>query len=167
MMEENGTLTTCELTTYEPEAVEEIPLAREALAMKIIMKAEWLHDAVQELDGSSERLILKASPQHPNFSVSAAGPLGSTVVEFTYDATRTSDTLDTFIVPEPILFSYKFSLLKNAIRTMSIASKVSIRGDRQGVLSLQFMIEHEGGSPSFIDFRFLPFASDDRDSEED
>ncbi len=62
---------------------------------------------------------------------------------------------------------YKFSLLKNAIRTMSIASKVSIRGDRQGVLSLQFMIEHEGGSPSFIDFRFLPFASDDRDSEED
>ncbi len=37
-MEENGILTTCELTTYDPEAVEEIPLAREALAMKIIMK---------------------------------------------------------------------------------------------------------------------------------
>ena len=48
---------------------------------------------------------------------------------------------------------------------MAIASKVSIRGDNAGVLSMQFMIEHEGGNPSFIDFRFLPLTSDVSDEE--
>ena len=37
-LEENGVATTCELITYEPEALEDIPLGRDALALKIIMK---------------------------------------------------------------------------------------------------------------------------------
>jgi len=44
---------------------------------------------------------------------------------------------------------------------MAIASKVSIRGDGYGVLSMQFMIEQEGGVASFVDFRFLPHVDDD------
>ena len=49
---------------------------------------------------------------------------------------------------------------------MAIASKVSIRGDNLGVLSMQFMIEQEaGGAASFVDFRFLPLTtgSDEED----
>ena len=52
---------------------------------------------------------------------------------------------------------------------------VSIRGDKQGVLSLQFMIEWEGGTyggmggtgkgPSFVEFRFLPVRGDESESE--
>ena len=37
-LEENGIITTCEITTYESEAVEDIPLAVDRLALKIIMK---------------------------------------------------------------------------------------------------------------------------------
>lgn len=58
---------------------------------------------------------------------------------------------------------YKFSQIKHATRAMAIATKVSIRGDSLGVLSLQFMIEHDGKT-TFIDFRYMPFESEDSDN---
>jgi len=58
-------------------------------------------------------------------------------------------------------------LIKNATKAMAIASKVSIREDGHGVLSMQFMIEHEGGVASFVDFRFLPYVGDDETYDED
>lgn len=70
---------------------------------------------------------------------------------------------------------------------MTVATKVSIRADAQGVLSMQFMIEVEGqggdgqrnaganGAPgssraSFVDFRIVPLldeGSGDGDGDED
>lgn len=47
---------------------------------------------------------------------------------------------------------------------MSIASKVSIRGDSRGILSLQFMITINKVI-SFVDFRYLPFQ-DDSDNDD-
>ena len=62
---------------------------------------------------------------------------------------------------------------------MAVANKVSIRGDRQGVLSLQFMIEFDkagsattsnssrpvkeapASTVSFVDFRFVPLVDED------
>ena len=49
---------------------------------------------------------------------------------------------------------------------MAMASKVSIRGDVHGVLSLQFMIEQEGGGTCFVDFRFIPLTVDDGDDDD-
>lgn len=50
---------------------------------------------------------------------------------------------------------------------MAIASKVSIRGDEQGVLSLQFLIDVDGGGVSFVDFRFVPLEPEEREEEAD
>jgi len=49
---------------------------------------------------------------------------------------------------------------------MRIASKVSLRGDEQGVLSLQFMVEVEGGA-AFVSFKFVPFLQDEEGSGSD
>lgn len=46
---------------------------------------------------------------------------------------------------------------------MAMATKVSIRGDAQGVLNLQFMIETEGGSVSFVDFNFVAYIQEEGD----
>nr|KMM65957.1 hypothetical protein CPAG_02298 [Coccidioides posadasii RMSCC 3488] len=53
---------------------------------------------------------------------------------------------ETFLVHPPssrarVRQSYRFALVRKALRAMAAASKVSIRGDSQGVLSIQFMIE--------------------------
>ena len=164
VLEETGVTTTCELVTYEPEYREDIPLQREALAQKIIMRASWLHDAITELSSTSPtRLTIVASPTAPYFTLSSSGPLGSATVEFSKDP----QLLETFQVPKRTVNTYKYSLIRGASRAMAIASKVSIRGDEQGVLSLQFMIEVESGGVSFVDFRFVPYVPEDGEGEEE
>ena len=163
IMEETGVTTTCELVTYEPEMQSEIPLQREALAQKIIMRADWLYDAINELSSTSPtRLTIVASPTPPYFTLSSTGPLGSATVEFSKDP----QLLETFSVPRRTVNTYKYPLIKAASRAMSMASKVSIRGDEQGVLSLQFLIEVDGGGVSFVDFRFVAYLPEDGDEDE-
>ena len=163
ILEEAGVTTTCELTTYQTDLYEEIPLQKDALMQKIIMRASWLHDAVVELSSTSPtRLTIVASNIAPFFALSSTGPLGSATVEFSKDP----QLLETFQVKERTVNTYKYALIKGASRAMSIASKVSIRGDEQGVLSLQFMIEVEGGGVSFVDFKFVPFVADEGEGDE-
>ena len=163
MIEEAGVKTTCELATYVPNAVDDIPFDRENVPARIIMGAAWLHDAVIELASTSpEKLTLTASATAPFLSLAASGPLGSAMVDFE----REEGLLETLDVRNKITNGYKFALIKSASRAMAMASKVSIRADEQGVLSLQFMVEVEGGQVSFVEFRFVPLL-DNSDGESD
>ncbi|CAI6339742.1 unnamed protein product [Periconia digitata] len=80
--------------------------------------------------------------------------------------------LETFQLGDPtapLRASYKFALIQRAARAASVATKVSIRIDDQGVLSLQFMIDVEpnSGKVSFVDFRFVPLVEDDDEEGEE
>lgn len=162
IIEEAGVTTTCSLVTYEPDYYNDIPFARDKLTLKVIMRASLLHDAVAELAATSpEHLILTASETAPHFTLAASGPLGSAVVEFSKD----KGLLETFQVATTrakLVQHYKFSLIKASGKAMAQAAKVSVRVDDQGVLSLQFMIEVDGGNGvSFVDFRFVPLVADE------
>lgn len=164
ILEETGVTTKCELVTYEPEEREDIPLQTDAISQKIIMKASWLHDAIQELSSTSPtRLTIVASPDSPCFALSSSGPLGSATIEFSKDP----QLLETFYVPRRVANTYKYSLIKGASRAMAMASKVSIRGDIQGVLSLQFMIEMDEDRVSFVDFRFVAYIPEEGEGDEE
>lgn len=164
ILEETGVTTTCNLNTYEPEDAEELPFARDEMQVKIITQARWLFDAISELSSTSpHRLSITALPTAPYLSLSASGPLGSASFEFS----KGRELLETFTVRERWAQSYKFEMIKAASEAMRLASKVSIRGDHQGVLSLQFMVEVEGGGVSFVDFRFVPFVRDEDEEEEE
>jgi cell cycle checkpoint protein len=193
--------TQCDLTTYEPEYTDEIPFDRQALALKVIMRGSWLHDAIQELSSTSpEKLTMYAKTVRgkPFFALSSSGTLGSARVEFNnqpqQSAHRTpastnmnasesaadqapTNLLETFQLSDPdavLRSSYKFSLIQKAARAMSVATKVSIRADTQGVLSLQFMVEVEAatgaagsGKVSFVDFRFVPLMEEGEEGDGD
>lgn len=148
--------------------MEEIPFNREQLEVKIIMQSRYLFDAISEISSmansnstSSNRLNITASPSSPYLSLSVTGALGSASVEFA----KSRELLETFTVARRWSQSYKFEMVKAASEAMRLASKVSFRSDRQGVLSLQFMIEVEGGGVSFVEFRFVPFVREEDESE--
>ena len=163
-MEETGVTTVCELATYTPEPVADIPLRKDAIVQKIIMRAGWLHDAIAELSAAAPtRLTVLAAPTRPYFSLSANGPHGSATVEFTRDPAL----LETFQVARRVSNTYRYALIQGARRAMGMATKVSIRADDQGVLSLQFMIEVEGGNVSFVDFSFVPQLPEDEDNDDE
>ena len=180
--------TSCDLTTYEPEYTDEIPFDRQSLSFKTIMRGSWLYDAILELSSTSpEKLTMYAKMVggKPFFALSSTGTLGSARVEFnnqppksTFRAKDNGDDpnappanlLETFQLSDPdtvLKASYKYSLVQKAARAMSVATKVSVRVDTQGVLSMQFMIEVEaaaGGGPSkvsFVDFRFVPLVDNE------
>lgn len=165
-IEESGVKTTASLTTYLPEMPEDIPFDREDLCFKIIMQSRSLLDALAEISPTGpNRLTVTASKSSPYLSLAGTGDLGSSEVDFA----RGRALLETFNVEERWSQSYKFDLIKSSSEAMRIASKVSLRGDGQGVLSVQLMVEMEGGKRSFLDFRFVPFLhrGDDDDREEE
>jgi cell cycle checkpoint protein len=190
--------TQCDLTTYEAEHTDEIPFLRHQLVLKLVMRASFLYDAVQELTSTSpEVLTMYAKSVHgkPHFALSSSGTLGSARVEFNNQAMPSSSSsaatedqanlFETFQLSDTdtvLKSSYKFSLIQKAARAMGVATKVSIRMDTQGVLSLQFMVEVEGGGGasgvggtmgtgleskkvSFVDFRIVPQVEDEEDDE--
>lgn len=168
ILEEAGVKTRCNMVTYTPDQPDDIPFDREDLAFKIIMQARWLLDGLSELAPMSPtRITIAASPQAPYLSLSTSdGSLGSASVDFAGGR----DLLETFSVREKWAHSFKFDLIKSASEAMRIASKVSFRGDTQGVLSLQFMVEVQGdngGVASFLDYRFVPYETqEDEESDE-
>ncbi|KAF9883154.1 ssDNA endodeoxyribonuclease [Aspergillus nanangensis] len=213
---ETGVKTTCELTTYEADGGEmDIPLQRDAIIMKIIMRSAWLHNAVTELGATSPTALkISASAQEEPFLAlsGSGGPFSESTVEFSVEQGSSTNAApqpyhkvladdgtsrarakraklaptvtETFLVSPPssmgsrITQSYRFALIQKATRAMAAANKVSIRGDRQGVLSLQFMIDFDNGATgnvrpgggsicsavTFVDFRFVPLL-DEEDGE--
>lgn len=216
-LSESGVTTTCELTTYESDdpsfgsAADEvdIPLQRDAIIMKIIMRSAWLYNAINELDATNPTVLtISASSKNAPFLTlsGSGGAFSESSVKFSTDKENVESeanyknlqddgakrarlapaVTETFQVNPPSMGSlvkekYRFALIRKASRAMAAASKVSIRGDIQGVLSLQFMIELGGGGNSegdvgparggtrhvsFVDFRFVPLVGQEDDEEE-
>ncbi|KAK0632170.1 repair protein Rad1/Rec1/Rad17-domain-containing protein [Immersiella caudata] len=165
VLEESGVKTTCNLTTYVAEAPEDIPFDVEDLSFKIITPARVLLDVLGEIaPAQPEKLTITTSRREPYLQFSTGGALGSSSVDFA----KGRDLLETFTVSGTWRQTFKFDIIKSATEAMRIASKVSLRGDQQGVLNMQFMVEVEGAGPSFLDFRFVPYAEheDDEDGDE-
>ena len=163
-IEESGVKTTASLTTYLPEMPDDIPFDRDDLCFKIIMQSRSLLDALAEISPiGPDRLAITATKTAPYLSLAGSGDLGSSEVDFA----RGRELLETFNIEQWWSQTYKFDFIKSSSEAMRIASKVSLRGDGQGVLSVQLMVEMDGGKRSFLDFRFVPFLQHDMDEDED
>ncbi|KAL2887521.1 Repair protein Rad1/Rec1/Rad17 [Ceratocystis lukuohia] len=163
IIEEAGVKTTANLTTYSPEMPEEIPFDRADLMFKIIMPPRHLLDAFAELAiMAPAKLVISALPTQPWLVLTGrGGELGAS----SYDFSRARELMESAVVRAEWAQTYRFDLVRAACEAMRIANKVSFRGDRQGVLSLQFMVEVEGADMNFLDFRFVPFVGYDEDEE--
>lgn len=176
-LEEGNMTTTCSLTTYEPATITsdeyEIPFMRDRVDLRIVMQASALFDAVQELHNTTqpERVTISYSPNSSKaaFSLSADGAFGSASIDFANE----EDLLPTYWCSGNGRQIYKFSHIKAAGRAMSMAHKVSVRIDMQGVLNLQFDILLGAGigggdeKHSFVEFRVVPLLDEDEGSDTD
>lgn len=175
-MNESNITTTCDLTTYGLDSSngEEIPFARDDLTLKTILRSPTLLDSINELStlGPTNITIRAAPPSTRNTSTTgasnltftASGALGSATVSFTTQTTSETPILETFHCPQRTEASFLFSHVKAASRAMAAATKVSLRLDAEGVLSLQFLVEMEGlgegEGVAFVDFRMVPLVGE-------
>lgn len=163
-IEESGVKTTANLVTYLPEIPDDIPFDRGDLAFKIIMQPRCLLDALADLATTAPaKLLIEVMPHSPYLVLATkGGDYGGS----SYDFAKAKELLETHTVNERWAQTYKYDFIKAASEAMKIGNKVSFRGDRQGVLSLQFMVEGERPGSSFLDFKFVPFAGYDGDDED-
>lgn len=209
-IQEGSVTTSCEMNTYAVhDAYDDdggIPLDRERLSFKAIFRSTWLYDAITELSGTNPTALVVnvSSRSAPLFALEGeGGPFGDTTVDFLPESKSEPTPSGARGKKQPLItenFSvaalagnhgrirqkYKFEMIKRAGRAMALASKVSVRQDQQGVLSLQFMIDlgdgaatmnggrrddgTGGGAPptpgsvAFVDFRFVPLVGEEDDT---
>lgn len=164
ILEENGVVTTCSLTTYEPDDLSHIELESDPAPNKLIMKAEWLSDAISELDGSGgDTLTIRQSPNRPFFRLSVKGLLGSAQMDYPNDRS----VIETFQCRMDVKNSYRFSMIRTSLKAMAAAEKVSMRTDDLGTIAIQFMIGVGEGRYSFVEFKALALSEDDEEAQED
>ena len=168
-IEESGIKTTAALTTYQPEIPDDIPFDRDEIIFSYIMQSRHLLDSIAEISPTApNRLILTATRAAPYLNIAGIGDLGKSAVDFA----RGRELFEKFKIEERWAQSFKFDFVKNSSEAMRIANKVCIRGDGQGVLSFQFMVDTDGPKPSYLDFRFVPYmhqneGGDDDDDDDD
>lgn len=159
ILEEEGVLTDCSIKTLEPDEVLDFNFCSTNVINKIIMKSECLKEAFSELDMTSDVLQIMLSPDPPYFRLSTFGNAGSTHSDFPKD----SDMVESFLCTRTQTNRYKLSLLKPSVKALAISTRVSIRTDNRGFLSLQYMIKIDDGQVCFVEYYCAP----DEDIDDD
>ncbi|KAL4065298.1 repair protein Rad1/Rec1/Rad17-domain-containing protein [Scleroderma citrinum] len=164
----SGPTTTCEIMTFDPDPITELPFDGDRTLLRIIFKSSsWLRDALSEFDPSCEKITFIANPVSeagraqrgrpikPLFRIMAFGAFGSTEMDYPNDR----EVLETFECSRFVAASYRFTHMTHTLRALQNSTKTSLRIDDEGLLSLQFLVPvpkpRGGQSDSFIEFRCL------------
>ncbi|XP_077988567.1 cell cycle checkpoint protein RAD1-like [Glandiceps talaboti] len=163
-LEEGGVLTDCTIKTLEPDEILDFNFSSANVINKIIMKSECLKEAFSELDMTSEVLQILMSPDKPYLRLSTFGNAGSTHADYPKD----SDMVESFQCTQTQTNRYKLTLLKPSVKALGLSSKISIRTDYRGFLSLQYMIRNDDGQVCFVEYYCSPDEEleDDNDGDE-
>ena len=151
-LEEGGVVTDCTIKTQDSDEILDFEFSAANVINKIIMKAECLKEAFSELDVTSEVLEITMSPEEPFFRLSTYGTLGQTY----HDIPKESEMVEYFECNETTVNRYRLQLLKPSEKAVNLASKVCIRIDHRGFLSLQYMIKNETGHTCFVEYYCCP-----------
>jgi cell cycle checkpoint protein len=160
MLEEDGVLTDCSLKTLEPDEVLDFDFCNTNVVNKIIMKSECLKEVFSELDTTSDVLQILMSPDEPFLQFSTFGNSGSSHSSFP----KESEMMEAFQCTKAQTNRYKISLLKPSVKALALSTKISIRTDDRGFLSMQYMIRLEDGQTCFVEYFCSP---DEQVGEED
>lgn len=158
VLEEGGVVTECHIKTMDADEILDFNFTSLGVQNKIIMKSECLRDAFNDLDSSSQVIEVLLSPDEPWFRLSTFGQAGRTVNEYPKD----SDMMESFECRVTQANRYKLTLLQPSIKALLQSTKVSVRMDTRGFLSLQYMIKVEDGSTCFVEYLCAP----DEDNED-
>lgn len=158
VLEEGGVMTECQIKTMEADEILDFNFTSVGVQNKIIMKSECLRDAFSDLDVSSQVIEMLMSPDAPYFRLSTFGHAGTTTNEYPKD----SDMVESFECTKTQINKYKLTLLKPSIKALLQSTKISIRMDDRGFLSLQYMIKTEDGNTCFVEYLCAP----DEDNED-
>ncbi|KAI8321597.1 Rad1-domain-containing protein [Martensiomyces pterosporus] len=156
MLEERGTISVCRLATFVPEPPVDLEFSHHQVIQQLIIKSEWLRDAFNELDPTSESVAMSIASTAPYFRISTVGDNGST--EMTYS--KDDKILDSFLCIEEQENRYKLPLVLKCKQALAMSDKTKIRVNQRGFLEFQFMVPTDA-DVSFVNFVYAPLVNAD------
>ena len=135
-----------------------------SLAVTSFVRLVTLQSVFSEIDFTSEILEIMVSTGKPYLRFSTYGLTGSTHIDFSRD----SDLIESFCcelgAPEEdsqpgarrMRCRYRLALMKPVCKPLALATRVSLRIEARGFLSMQFMVPADDAKVSFIEFFCVP-----------
>jgi hypothetical protein len=134
--------------------VEELVIFNMSFVNKIILTAEAFIDFWKSVDISSDWIEIAINNKEPWLQLSTE----SERAKVNYNIDRDSDDIEQYHCSVEVRNKYKMSLLKLSIKALFHTTKLSIRTDSEGLLSLQFMIKLDDNDceHSFVEYFVVP-----------
>ncbi|CAH8497346.1 unnamed protein product [Schistosoma turkestanicum] len=167
ILEENGVVAECNIKTMEAFEILDFDFSSSNILDKFIMKSECMREAFNELDNSSEILEVAVIPPpaiQSRLRLTTYGFSGT----MHFDLPRSSDQVEVFesAAASPRIARFRLSLLRLATsRALSMASRISLRINDRGFLSIQYMINISDGEVAFVEFFCVPDVDETDQSE--
>ncbi|KAG0052002.1 ssDNA endodeoxyribonuclease [Gryganskiella cystojenkinii] len=135
-LEDAGIVTTCRIPTVEPELPVVFDFNEESHS-KIVLQSEWLEEGLRDLDATSDRVVMRLSPDIPHLRISSLGTIENLDVNYSM-----GDVLETFYFPydRPLEASYNFVHVLHVLRACQTAHKATILIDNNSFMKMQFLI---------------------------
>ncbi|KAF9898032.1 ssDNA endodeoxyribonuclease [Lobosporangium transversale] len=155
-LEDNGVVTTCGIPTFDPEPPVKVDFGEETA--KINMKAQWLEEGLRDLDATSDRVVIRVSPEIPHLRISSLGTVENLDVNYSQ-----GDVIESFEYPfeNPTEHSYNFSHVLNVLRVCPMASRASMALNAENFLRIQFLIPVREHRFLYSEYIFAPLETVD------
>ncbi|XP_055634970.1 uncharacterized protein LOC129774917 [Toxorhynchites rutilus septentrionalis] len=157
-------ITECSVKTMEPQDIMEFDLEDEQICTKVSVKGPELFALLSEVDRNCEEIEILLSPDDPHIQISTYGELHS---ESNIEITSSSDMLISFHSTTKTSNRYAFAHFKLIMKTLTYASKIALRTNKDGLLGLQVMIENSDDSNIFVEYFIMPLCDGDNTAQSD
>lgn len=157
--EEQNISTECSIKTTHYEEPMDFSIDDNSSSLnKMFVRGPDLASIFQEFDKTAEELEITISPRRPHFKINTLGVMQS---ESSVEVAKTSDMILLFNCKETTKARYKTALIRTTLKALSVASKVAIKTDLNGLLEMHFMMVDPTEAEVYIIFFITPMADDD------
>ena len=150
-LEEEGLVTRAELPTRDLEETLMFDFTKPNLNTKVVLQAEPLKELFNEIDLTGEYLEINVNADRNSFGFTTFGSSGDVATEVPSD----SEMVHSFECKKTAKAKFPMHMIKYALKSIHMASKVSLRMDKQQILCLQYLIQFESGQ-CFLEYFFTP-----------
>ncbi|KAF8928174.1 ssDNA endodeoxyribonuclease [Dissophora ornata] len=119
-------------------------------------KAQWLEEGLRDLDATSDRVVIRLSPEIPHLRISSLGTIENLDVNYSQ-----GDVIETFVYQydRPIEISYNFLHVQKVLLVCPMATKANLAIDSKDFMRIQFLLPVVEHKYLFAEYSFSPLEA--------
>lgn len=124
----------------------------------LIIRGPDCYSLFSDVCQTADKIDILISPKAPNFRLTS---LDETEGESSLETAKSSEKFITYFCRKETKARYKTTHVRMMLKALALATKVALRTDESGLLSLQIMVLSEGDSQIYIECFITPLIEDD------